>query len=154
MNEVELRLTDITRYEDVERGRLVLTVGERQKSWKATWQTDLHISLTVDRSMPRGDLPLNLRKSRAPWPICPKVKLNRLTGMWILPLNTVRWSDFGVNLYLCSENDYLEPLARGDYKLFVDALLHYGVDTLTVEAPQCVKDENAYQHGFEYEFWK
>jgi len=153
MSDVLLTLTDITRYEDVERGRLVLTAGDRQKSWKATWQTNLRINFTEDRSMPRGGLPLNLRKGKAPWPICPLLKLNRLTKMWIEPLNSSRWTDFGVDLYLCDESDYFLPLKRADYMMFVEALRHYNLETLMVEAPRYVKDRSIYKHEFEDDFW-
>lgn len=150
---VNLTLTDIIRYEDVERGRLVLIAGDRQKSWKATCMTNLRINFTEDRSMPRGCLPLNLKRCKAPWPICPLLKLNRRTKMWIEPLNCVRWTDFGVNLYLCDEADYFRPLGRGEYQMFVEALCYYGIDTLTVEPPRLVKHEPVYQHEFESEFW-
>lgn len=153
MSYVKLTLTDITRYEDVERGRLVLTVGDKEKSWKATWQTNLRINFTEDRSMPRGGLPLCLGKGKAPWPVCPLLKLNRLTKMWIEPLNSSRWTDFGVDLYLCDENDYLLPLPRADYMMFVEALRHYNLETLLVEAPRYVKDRNIYKHNFEDDFW-
>lgn len=153
MEGVELRLTHITRYEDVERGQLVLTVGDKQKSWKATWQTDLRIEINGSRNLPRGTLPLYLNRARAPWGTCPRLKVNHRSSMWLEPLDASRWSDFGVNLYLCDENDYFLPLNRAEYILMVLALEHYNVREIIIDEPVSIKHVNKYQHGFEVEFW-
>ena len=154
MERAELRLTHITRYEDVERGQLVLTVGDKKKSWKATWQTDLRTNFNGSRHLPRGTLPLYLNKARAPWGTCPRLKPSLRTTMWMEPLNTVNWSDFGVNLYLCDPDDYFQPLCRAEFMLMVLALEHYNIRELIVDEPQVVKPTNQYKHGFEFEFWK
>ena len=154
MEGVELRLTHIIRYADVERGLLVLTDGDKQKSWKATWQTNLRVDINGSRSLPRGTLPLHLTKARAPWGICPRLKLNHRIAMWMEPLNAFKWSDFGIDLYLCDENDYRQPLNRADYLIMVQALRHYDIRELIVDEPLAEKTKNKYQHGFEAEFWK
>ena len=153
MEGVELRLTRIVCYEDVERGLLVLTVGDKKKCWKATWQTNLRININGSQSMPRGTLPLYTNRARAPWGTCPRVKLNTRIQMWIEPLDSSTWSDFGVNLYLCADDDYFQPLNRADYILMVLALEHYGVRELIVDEPMKVKSVNKYKHGFEAVFW-
>lgn len=154
MEGIELRLTHITRYEDVERGLMILTVGDKQKCWKATWQTDLRLVVNGSRHLPRGPLPLYLNRARAPWGTCPRLKLNHRSSMWLLPLDAANWSDFGVNLYLCEADDYLKPLNRADYVLMVLALEHYNVREIIVDEPTEVMPMNQYRHGFEAEFWK
>ena len=154
MEGAELRLTHITRYEDVERGQLILTVGDKQKCWKATWQTDLHLEVNGSRHLPRGTLPLYLNRARAPWGTCPRLKLNHRSSMWLEPLDAANWSDFGVDLYLCEADDYLKPLNKADYVLMVLALEHYNIREIIIDEPKVIKPVNKYQHGFEAEFWR
>ena len=154
MEGAELRLTHITRYEDVERGQLILTVGDKQKCWKATWQTDLHLEVNGSRHLPRGTLPLYLNRARAPWGTCPRLKLNHRSSMWLEPLDAANWSDFGVDLYLCEADDYLKPLNKADYVLMVLALEHYNIREIIIDEPKAIKPVNKYQHGFEAEFWR
>ena len=154
MEGAELRLTHITRYEDVERGQLILTVGDKQKCWKATWQTDLHLEVNGSRHLPRGTLPLYLNRARAPWGTCPRLKLNHRSSMWLEPLDAANWSDFGVDLYLCEADDYLKPLNKADYVLMVLALEHYNIREIIIDEPKVIKPVNKYQHSFEAEFWR
>ena len=106
-----LRLTNITRYEDVEEGQLVLTINDHEKSWKAIWLSVLLHSVNGGLSLPRK------------------------TYMWIEPLNCCSWIDMGVNLYLCSSAGWPEPLPRYDYKNFVQALLSYNISEITIDEP-------------------
>ncbi|MBP5235500.1 MAG: hypothetical protein J6Z20_05900 [Bacteroidales bacterium] len=154
MEGAELRLTHITRYEDVERGQLILTVGDKRKCWKATWQTDLHLEVNGSRHLPRGTLPLYLNRARAPWGTCPRLKLNHRSSMWLEPLDAANWSDFGIDLYLCEADDYLKPLNKADYVLMVLALEHYNIREIIIDEPNVIKPVNKYQHGFEAEFWR
>ena len=154
---IELRLTDICRWHDVERGWLQLTVGNRQRRWNAIWQTNLRFRSQGDNLLPRGTLPLNYRTT-GKWIDCPRLKLNRRTAMWMVPLETARWSGFGVDLYLCAGDDEIVPLPRQDYLQLVDALKWYGIRDLTVDVPQRTVDgyllNTEDETGFDADFWK
>ena len=130
----ELRLTDITRYEDVEEGRLVLTVDGHEKSWRAIWLTILLYSKKGNSSLPRTTMPLWFRNYHG-WVDCPRINLTRQSFMWIEPLKCSSWIDMGVNLYLLSENGWPEPLPRHEYKNLVQALLSYGISEITIDEP-------------------
>lgn len=130
----ELRLTDITRYEDVEEGRLMLTIDGRKKSWFGIWLSDLRIYNNKERCLPRETLPIKYKHYHG-WVDCPRIRLNHRNFMWIEPLNCCSWIDMGVNLYLCSSAGWPEPLPRYDYKNFVQALLSYNISEITVDEP-------------------
>jgi len=132
--EKELRLEQITRYEDVEEGQLTLTVGGRNKSWNAIWLSDLRIYNNEERSIPRGTMPIRYRHYKN-WIDCPRIKLNHRNFMWIEPASCRSWVDMGVNLYLCSSNGWPEPLPRVEYEKLVQALLSYGISEIVVDAP-------------------
>jgi len=78
--------------------------------------------------------------------------------MWMVPLETARWSGFGVDLYLCAGDDEIVPLPRQDYLQLVDALKWYGIRDLTVDVPQRTVDgyllNTEDETGFDADFWK
>ena len=95
--------------------------------------------------MPRGTLPLRFR-NYGPWIDCPRVALNHQTFMWMEPLNAASWIDLGVNLYLCSDEGWPEPLPRRDFEQLTMILMECGIDCLTVEEPQRVEHGNRLNH--------
>lgn len=66
--------------------------------------------------------------------------------MWIVPLKTAIWEDFGVDLYLCSEEEELNPLPKEDYLQFVKAVTYYNVTHLMVEPPRQTLQQCFLQH--------
>jgi hypothetical protein len=130
--EMELRLTDITRYHDVEEGKLVLTVGHRVKTWKAIWLNTLLFNVRGNRNLPRGDFIIRYRHYEH-WIDCPTIRLSRRVSMRIVPLNSSRWVDMGVDLYLCDNEGWPNPLNSEEYLQLTDALKIYGINQLTVE---------------------
>lgn len=139
----ELRLTDITRYLDVEEGRLLLTVGEYSKSWQAIWLTDLRINVDGGHGLPRKTLPVRYKGYHG-WVDCPRICLNRQNSMWIEPLHCSSWINMGVNLYLCGSNGWPEPLSRREYENLVQALLSYGIGEIVVERPKATIEDSRF----------
>lgn len=128
----ELRLTGITRYRDVEEGRLLLSAEGHSKSWKAIWLTDLRVN---DIScLPPGEIPIRYKHYHE-WVDCPRLRLNHQNFMWIVPLDSDNYIDMGVNLYLCDNKGFPNPLKRRDYENMVNALYSYRIDRLIVEMP-------------------
>lgn len=138
-------LSDIIRYDDVETGRLKLIVGNRQKTWKATWLSNLNCQTSDGRSLPRKSLQI-LFKANELWAECPMLRLNPRTKMWIVPLKAANWLDFGVDLYLCAESEELKPLPRKDYLQFVEAVTYFNVTHLAVEQPRQTLQQCFLQH--------
>jgi hypothetical protein len=137
----ELRLTDITRYRDVEEGRLVLSAEGHRKSWKAIWLTDLRVN---DISfLPQGEIPISYKHYHE-WVDCPRLRLNHQNFMWIVPLDSDNYIDMGVNLYLCDNNGFPNPLKRRDYENMVNALYSYRIDKLTVEMPAVTIEDSRF----------
>ncbi|MBP3766829.1 MAG: hypothetical protein J6I31_00920 [Prevotella sp.] len=128
----ELRLTDITRYRDVEEGRLVLSAEGHRKSWKAIWLAKLNV-INVS-CLPRGEIPIRYKHYHE-WVDCPRLRLNHQNFMWIVPLDSDNYIDMGVNLYLCDNKGFPNPLKRRDYENMVNALYSYRIDRLIVEMP-------------------
>lgn len=128
----ELRLTDITRYRDVEEGRLVLSAEGHSKSWKAIWLAKLNV-INVS-CLPRGEIPIRYKHYHE-WVDCPRLRLNHQNFMWIVPLDSDNYIDMGVNLYLCDDKGFPNPLKRRDYENMVNALYSYRIDRLIVEMP-------------------
>jgi hypothetical protein len=147
-----LTLIDVTRYDDVETGRLVLTVGERQKSWQAVWLTNLHIQWRNMNHLLAGDYKLTMGMNRR-WYQCPRVLVTRQVGMWIEPFAAESWQDMGVDLYLCDDLDNFGPLERNRYLQFIDMLRRYKVDMLTVMPISVIQHGNKYQKIYEDSFW-
>ncbi len=139
----ELRLTEITRYEDVEVGRLLLIAGKKNKRWEAIWQTDLRINLKDGHSLPRGIMPLAFRHYNG-WVDCPRLKLNHQSFMWMEPLKSSNWIDMGVNLYLCSSRGWPDPLPRIEFVKLINALLDYDIKELTVEPPMAIINDSRF----------
>ena len=131
----QLILTDITRYDDVEMGTLELRVGPRIKRWKAIWLTNMLFG--DSRSLPRGTLSLYYRNFNC-WIDCPRISINRQTHAWIIPLDSSRWNDMGVNIYLCSGEGWPHPLSVADYKMMLQVMLTLQIGSLTVETPSNV----------------
>ena len=129
---IELRLTDITRYRDVEEGRLVLSAEGHRKSWKAIWLAKLNV-INVS-SLPRGEIPIRYKHYHG-WVDCPRLRLNHQNFMWIVPLDSDNYIDMGVNLYLCDDKGFPNPQKRRDYENMVNALYSYRIDRLIVEMP-------------------
>lgn len=152
----DLRLTDITRYDDVETGQLVLTVGSRHKSWKAIWLSNLRYRINDGRCLPRTALPLSIRAGQH-YIECPCLKLNRLTAMWMVPLETSEWTNIGVDLYLCDKQELITPLPNQDYRQLVEAIKRFGISELSVEEPRQVVSLNLLNHheeaDFDADFW-
>jgi len=152
----DLRLTDITHYDDVETGQLVLTVGSRQKNWKAIWLSNLRYGSSGNRSLPRTVLPLYLRVNQH-YIECPYLKLNHRTAMWMVPLETSEWTNIGVDLYLCDKQELITPLPDQDYRQLVEAIKRFGISELSVEEPQQVISQNLLNHheeaDFDADFW-
>lgn len=138
---MELRLTDITRYNDVETGRLVLTVGEHTKGWKAIWLNHLRLSSRGSEYLPRGDFTLRYEHHNE-WIDCPKIRLLRKVSIWIEPLNSHTWAGMGANVYLCSSEGWPDPISVKDYNQMVTALLNYNIRQLTIDKAQWVVNEN------------
>lgn len=155
-NMKQLRLTDITRYNDVETGRLTLKVGNKQKSWKAVWLTNLRCNVRGKNLLPRTSLSLSVRANER-YLDCLRLKLNQRIEMWIVPLETAQWIDFGVDLYLCDEDDEFIPLPMTAYQQLIDAINRYDIRELTVEEPRCTVDGNRLCQdngkGFDADFW-
>ncbi len=153
---VEFRLTDITRYDDVEMGRLVLRVDGREKSWKAVWLTNLRCHVKGSNELPRTELPLSIRPTRR-YLDCLRLKLSQRIVMWIVPLESTEWTEMGVDLYLCDEGDELAPLPAKAYRQLVAAIKRYGVSELTVEEPRWTVDGDRFCHDagvdFDEDFW-
>lgn len=152
----ELRLTDITRYDDVEMGRLELTVGEQRRSWKAIWLADLRCTVRGSHRLPVGVLPLSVIPSIR-WVDCPRLTLNQRTRMWLVPLESSEWVNFGVDLYLCDEGEKIAPLSKAGYRQLVGAIMRYDISGLSVEPPRWRVRANRLNHdegvGFDADFW-
>ena len=148
----KLFLTDITRYDDVETGRLVLTVGEKMKSWYVTWLTNLHIQWKCVNQLPAGCYQVVIRPNRL-WRQCPRMKVTRLVGMWIEPFDAECWNDMGVNLYLLDKPEHFRPLGRSDYQQFVDALTKFDITELTVDSHVKTVHGNKFHQESDEEFW-
>lgn len=153
---IELRLTDITRYNDVEMGRLTLSDGKRQKSWKAIWLANLRYRTHGSNEMPRGRLPLSIKPNEK-YLDCLRLKLTQRTIMWMLPLESKEWYDIGVDLYLCDEAEALTPLSRAGYQQVVGAVKRYNISELSVEEPKWIVDKDRLCHdegaSFDADFW-
>lgn len=141
MKKAILKISGITHYEDVETGTLVLEKDGRTKSWNVIWLCNLNDG----KCLPYSTLPLRF-KSHGPWIDCPRVKLNHQTFMWMEPLNADSWIDLGVNLYLCSDAGWPEPLPRRDFEQLTMMLMECGIDCLTVEQPRTVCHTNRLNH--------
>lgn len=137
----ELRLTDITRYRDVEEGRLVLSAEGHRKSWKAIWLAKLNV-INVS-CLPRGEIPIRYKHYHE-WVDCPRLRLNHQNFMWIVPLDSDNYIDMGVNLYLCEDKGFPNPLKRRDYENMVNALYSYRIDKLTVEMPAVTIEDSRF----------
>ena len=137
----ELRLTDITRYRDVEEGRLVLSAEGHRKSWKAIWLAKLNV-INVS-CLPRGEIPIRYKHYHE-WVDCPRLRLNHQNFMWIVPLDSDNYIDMGVNLYLCDDKGFPNPLKRRDYENMVNALYSYRIDKLTVEMPAVTIEDSRF----------
>ncbi|MCH5309195.1 MAG: hypothetical protein J1E58_04970 [Prevotella sp.] len=152
----ELRLTDITRYDDVEMGRLELTVGEQRRSWKAIWLADLRCNVRGSRRLPAGVLQLTILPGTR-WVDCPRLSLNQRIKMWIVPLESSEWADFGVDLYLCDDGGKIGPLPKDSYRQLVGAIRKYDISGLSVEPPRWRVRANRLNHdegvGFDADFW-
>jgi len=152
----ELRLTDITRYDDVEMGRLVLRVDGHEKSWKAVWLTNLRCHVKGSDELPRTELPLSIRPTNR-YLECLRLKLSQRIVMWIVPLESSEWTEFGVDLYLCDEDDEFTPLPDKAYRQLVAAIKRYGISGLTVEAPSWTVAHDRFCHDegvdFDEDFW-
>lgn len=131
-NEKQLSLTDITRYDDVETGTLELCVGPRIKRWKAIWLTKMLFG--DSRNLPRGDLTLCYRNFNR-WIDCPRISITRQTHAWIVPLDSSRWNDMGVNIYLCNGEGRTHPLSAADYKQMIQVMQSLQIGCLTVQPP-------------------
>lgn len=153
----KLTLTDITRYDDVEMGTLKLTVDGRQKCWKAIWQTNLRVNIQGLHGLPSGVLPLELRPYRR-WMDCPRLKLSQRIRMWLVPLESNKWYDFGVDLYLCDDSEAIVPLSKEGYRQLRGAIWQYDIRELTVEEPRWTVDGDRLCHdqgvSFDADFWK
>lgn len=137
----ELRLTDITRYRDVEEGRLVLSAEGHRKSWKAIWLAKLNV-INVS-CLPQGEIAISYKHYHE-WVDCPRLRLNHQNFMWIVPLDSDNYIDMGVNLYLCDNNGFPNPLKRRDYENMVNALYSYRIDKLTVEMPAVTIEDSRF----------
>lgn len=157
LSKIELRLTDICRWQDVERGWLQLSFGYKRRRWNAIWQTNLRFGCQGANRLPRGTIPMGV-KTTDRWIDCPRLKLTLRTVMWVVPLETAKWSDFGVNLYLCADGNALAPLPRQEYLQLVDALKWYGIREISVDEPQRTVDgyllNTEDETGFDAAFWK
>jgi len=137
----ELRLTGITRYRDVEEGRLLLSAEGHSKSWKAIWLTDLRVNNIS--FLPQGEIPIRYKHYHE-WVDCPRLRLNHQNFMWIVPLDSDNYIDMGVNLYLCDDKGFPNPLKRRDYENMVNALYSYRIDKLTVEMPAVTIEDSRF----------
>ena len=142
-NKNELRLTDITQYEDVEEGQLMLMAAGHTKSWKAIWLTNLHVNINGKHGLPRGVIKIKYSHYHG-LVDCPRLCLNQRNFMWIEPLRCNNWIDMGVNLYLSSEKGFPEPLSQRDYNNMVNALLSYHISEITVEPPVVIIENSRF----------
>ena len=125
-------LKDIVRYDDVETGRLELIVGSVTHCWKVVWLSNLRCNVRGRSCLPYGELPLSIR-SNEQWIDCPMLRFNSRICMWLIPLNTSKWTDFGLDMYLCDDGDELAPLSTEDYKQFVECVRSNRVTGISVE---------------------
>lgn len=133
----QLRLTHITRYNDVEEGRLVLTVGQHTRSWRAVWLSQLRLNACGPRNLPRGDFTLRY-SHHGTWIDCPKIRLTQKSSAWIVPLGPLTWEEMTTNVYLCSDEGWPSSISNAEYKQFASALNYYGIDTITIDEPTAV----------------
>lgn len=135
----QLRLTGITRYNDVEEGRLVLTVGQHTKSWRAVWLSQLRLNSRGPRNLPRGDFTLRYGH-RGLWIDCPKIRLSLKSSAWIEPLGSLTWEGMGTNVYLLSDKGWPDSISIADYKQLVSALTYYGINAISIDKPERAVD--------------
>ena len=140
INNKVFKLFEITRYEDVEEGTLMLMVGNRVKTWKTIWLSNLRLNGQGARHLPSGELPIRFQNYQQ-WVDCPRISLNCRTFMWIEPLKAMCWNDMGVNLYLCSDEGWPMPLSKKEFMLMTSVLCDLRINTLMVEEPVVI---NAY----------
>lgn len=133
------KLFQITRYEDVEEGTLMLMVGDRVKTWKAIWLSNLRIGKQGMHHLPSGVLPVRYQNYMQ-WVDCPRITLTHRTFMWIEPLQAMCWHDMGVNLYLCSDQGWPMPLPNRDFMQMTSVLCEFKINILTVEEPEVIND--------------
>ena len=136
----KLRLTNITRYNDVEEGWLVLNVGTRVKSWRAVWLTQLRLNSRGPCNLPRGDFTLRYAH-HGEWIDCPKIRLSLKSSMWIEPLQSRTWEEMGASVYLCSGEGWPDSMSISEYKKLTSALQSFGITQLTIDEPQQVVNE-------------
>lgn len=152
----KLRLTNITRYNDVEEGWLVLNVGTHVKSWRVVWLTQLRLNSRGPCNLPRGDFTLRYAH-HGEWIDCPKIRLTLKTSMWIEPLHSRTWEEMGASVYLCSGEGWPDSMSTSEYKKLTSALQSIGIAQLTIDEPQKVVNEyrcgNQALMGME-DFWE
>ena len=136
----KLRLTNITRYNDVEEGWLVLNVGTHVKSWKAVWLTQLRLNSRGPCNLPRGDFTLRYAH-HGEWIDCPKIRLTLKSSVWIEPLHSRTWEEMGASVYLCSGEGWPDSMSISEYKKLTSALQSFGITQLTIDEPQQVVNE-------------
>lgn len=141
----DFRLTNVTRYCDVEEGTLRLTIGNRSKSWKAVWQSNIYYGANGMRPMPRGTLEVRY-KNHNQWIDCPRLKMNRRNFIWIEPLAAEDWINLGCDLYLMGDEGWPHPLSKKDYEQMTALLKAYDISSLIVESPNRIKVDNRLNH--------
>lgn len=137
INNKVFKLFEITRYEDVEEGTLMLMVGNRVKTWKAIWLNNLRFNRQGTCHLPSGELPVKYQNYQQ-WVDCPRISLTLRMYMWIEPLKSTCWDDMGVNLYLCSDDGWPMPLPKKDFMQMTSVLHDLRINTLTVEEPKVI----------------
>ncbi len=139
INNKVFKLFEITRYEDVEEGTLMLMVGNRVKTWKAIWLSNLRFNRQGACHLPSGELPIRYQ-NYLQWVDCPRISLTLRIYMWIEPLKSACWDDMGVNLYLCSDEGWPMPLSKKEFMQMTSVLCELRINSLTVEEPKVIND--------------
>lgn len=153
MRKTIFKITDITHYEDVCEGRLVMCVGEKEKSWRVVWMAYLRLNSLGEKGIPAGAYSLGVKANQR-WVCGLQVKIHNRKRLWIEPLISDRWEDFGTDIYLCEDNDSLTPVGRMEYGQLVRALEHFGITELLMEKPQRYLDGNRLRHeDLSVDFW-
>lgn len=140
-----MRLTNIIHYDDVETGQLELPTADGTLRWNVAWLADLRCIVRGGRFLPEGDFRLVIDAYER-WVTCPMLRLTNHTTMWLVPLKTTKWSNFGVNMYMCDGGDVLAPLSDKAYLNFTEAVVRHDITGISVEGSRQTREGNFLNH--------
>ena len=123
---MEIRIDKIEVYDDISKGRMLITQDDKQKQLQCYWRTDIGCVSKGSKEMPSGQAAVKF-KVIAPYACALEFTFHRLLHFKVLPMSEVNYDKMGCNVIIMERDG--QPITPHSYVNLCRTMQYAGVKT-------------------------